>query len=352
MADPIPVFDGHNDALLRYIREDNYDFLQDDNAADGHLDMALAQAGHFAGGFFAVFIPNPPEHQIDARQHMTETGYHLPLPPEISAEYAHPVAMHMVARLFEVERRSEGKFKVVRTVDELEHCLQNGIMAAILHFEGAEAIDTDLHALEVFYQAGLRSLGPVWSRANAFGTGVPFSFPHSPDIGPGLTAAGKDLLQACNEMGILFDLSHLNEKGFWDVAKLSKAPLVATHSNVHVLCPSSRNLTDEQLAAIRTSDGVVGLNFSVAFLREDGKRETDTALEILVEHIDHLVDRMGVDHVAFGSDFDGANIPNKISTAAGLQNLIDVLRKTGYEDDALRKIAHQNWVRVLRKTWK
>ena len=100
-----------------------------------------------------------------------------------------------------------GGFKVVRTADELESCIHNDVMAAIFHIEGAEAIDEDLHALEVFYQAGLRSLGLVWSRPTIFGYGVPFRIPHSPDTGPGLTDAGKRLVKRCNQLGILVDLS-------------------------------------------------------------------------------------------------------------------------------------------------
>src|SRR5439155_17471941 len=151
-------------------------------------------------------------------------------------------------------------------------------LAAIMHIEGAEAIDPDLDSLEVFYQAGLRSLGPVWSRPNAFGEGVPFRFPGSPDTGPGLTPKGRELVRACNRLGILIDLSHLNEQGFWDVARLSAAPLVATHSCAHALCASSRNLTDKQLDAIKESDGMVGLNFAVCFLREDGANDADTPI--------------------------------------------------------------------------
>src|SRR5690606_14690302 len=101
--------------------------------------------------------------------------------------------------------------------------------------------------------------------------GVPFRFPASPDIGPGLTDAGKELVRACNRMRILVDLSHLNEQGFRDVMAISDAPLVATHSNVHALCQSARNLTGWQLGAIRESGGMVGLNFATGFLRADGR---------------------------------------------------------------------------------
>ena len=121
--------------------------------------------------------------------------------------------------------------------------------------EGCEAIDADLAALETFYAAGLRSLGPVWSRNNIFGHGVPFAYPMDPDTGPGLTEAGKRLVKACNRLGIMIDLSHITEKGFWDVAKLSDQPLVASHSNVHAITPVARNLTDRQLDAMRESQG-------------------------------------------------------------------------------------------------
>ena len=109
----------------------------------------------------------------------------------------------------------------------------------------------------------------------------------------------------------MIDLSHLNEQGFWDVAKLSDAPLVATHSNAHALCASSRNLTDKQLDAIKESDGMVGLNFAVGFLREDGDNDADTPIEVMVQHIDYLAERVGIDRVGFGSDFDGAKIPQR-----------------------------------------
>jgi membrane dipeptidase len=217
--------------------------------------------------------------------------------------------------------------------------------------EGAEAIDENLDALEVFYQAGLRSLGIVWSRKTIFAEGVPFKFPGSPDTGSGLTEAGKDLVRECNRLGMVIDLSHMNEKGFWDVAKLSSAPLVATHSNVHALCPTTRNLTDDQLAAVKDSAGMVGLNYAVSFLRPDGKSDTDTSLSIMADHIEYLVDKLGIDHVGLGSDFDGATVPAAIKDVTGTPKLLDELAKRGYDDAALRKIAHENWLALLERTW-
>jgi membrane dipeptidase len=218
--------------------------------------------------------------------------------------------------------------------------------------EGAEPIAPDLSNLEDWYERGLRSIGLVWSRPNDFAEGVPFRFPSSPDTGPGLTDAGRELVRACNRLGILVDLSHLNEAGFWDVAGLSNAPLVATHSNAHALCAASRNLTDAQLDAIRDSHGVVGVNFAVSFLREDGTLVQDTPITEIVRHVDYFVEHMGIDHVAFGSDFDGAEVPQALGGAAGLPKLVDALRDAGYDDDAVAKITHGNWLRVLRETWR
>jgi membrane dipeptidase len=230
--------------------------------------------------------------------------------------------------------------------------LADGTFAMIFHIEGAEAIDAELNALETLYQAGLRSLGITWSRPNIFASGVPFAFPSSPDTGPGLTDAGKRLVKACNELGILVDLSHLNEKGFWDVAELSSAPLVATHSGVHALCASARNLTDKQLDAVCASGGVVGVNFHVGFLRADGSRDgASTPLSEIVRHLDYMVERMGIDHVALGSDFDGAVMPGDLRDVAGLPKLMSALTAAGYDEAAQRQIAYGNWLRVLGQIW-
>jgi membrane dipeptidase len=259
-----------------------------------------------------------------------------------------------MARLFYLETASNGQIKVVRTAGELQDCLARGIFAIILHMEGAEALDVgnSLDTLEVFYQAGLRSLGPVWSRPNSFGHGVHYRFPHTPDTGPGLTEAGKDLVRACNRLGIMIDLSHITEQGFRDVASISDAPLVVTHSAVYALSHATRNLTDEQLEIIRATSGMVGLNFDVPNLRDDAHKETHTPLSVMVRHIDYLVEKLGIDGVGFGSDFDGGiTVCEEIRDVAGLPKLIAALRDAGYSDDALRKLTHENWLRVLKKTW-
>jgi membrane dipeptidase len=281
---------------------------------------------------------------------MTGGNYALPLAAPLSQEEARNSIVAELAILLKIERASLGSVARCKNVAEIRSAIERQALAVVVHLEGAEAIDGDLKFLEVLYAAGLRSIGPVWSRNNIFGHGVPFHFPSSPDLGDGLTAAGEGLVKACNEMKILVDLSHITEKGFWDVARLSKAPLVATHSNAHALCPSPRNLTDRQLAAIRDTGGMVGLNFATCFLRPDGSMRPDTEIELMVRQIEYLIEKLGEDHVGLGSDFDGAVVPEKIGSAAGLPVLFAALREKGVSEGVLSKLGSTNWLDVLERT--
>lgn len=347
----VPVFDGHNDVLLRLFRGGEgavRRFVEGEEK--GHIDLPRAVKGGFAGGLFAVFVPSS-EDFVDLDEMMRGARYDIPLPEQMPATPSLAVAVAMAAILYRIERRSEGRVRVCRDAAAIRACLEEGAMAAVLHMEGAEAIDADLAALDILHQAGLRSLGPVWSRPNIFGHGVPFRFPSTPDTGPGLTDAGRRLVRACNDIGVVIDLSHLNEQGFWDVAALSDAPLVATHSNAHAVCPHARNLTDRQLDAIAERRGLVGLNFATCFLRPDGQLNIQTGLDVMLRHLDHLIGRLGVDGVALGSDFDGAKIPAAIGDVVGLQDLVEAMRAHGYDEETLKKICHANWIGVLDRTW-
>ncbi|HEX9058465.1 MAG TPA: dipeptidase [Ktedonobacterales bacterium] len=353
-ATRLPIFDGHNDVLLNlYLPERGGGRSFFERSERGHIDLPRARDGGFAGGFFAAFVPNARGDDAPEKPEpeFTENGYMFPLAEAIDRTYAQRVAIGLTALLYRLEEESRGQVKVVRSAAEMESCLRDGTLAAVLHFEGAEAIDPELDYLYLFHAAGLRSLGLVWSRPNAFGCGVPFAFPRTPDTGPGLTDAGRELVRACNRLRIMLDLSHLNERGFWDVAELTNAPLVVTHACAHAISPTSRNLTDRQLDAVGESDGIVGVNFNVGFIREDGMPNADTPLTQIVRHVDYIANRIGIDRVAFGSDFDGATMPRELGDVAGLPTLVTALRAAGYDDAALRKIAYENWLRVLRKTW-
>jgi len=344
------IFDGHNDVLLRLWKKAH---AGDDPVAAfvggserAHVDLPRARAGGMAGGLSAIYVPSGELtlKQPDARGH-----YETPLSPPLEHGPSLAIAMEMAAIALRLERA--GAWRLCRSLADIERSIADGRFAAVLHLEGCEPIGSKLDELEVFYAAGLRSLGPVWSRNNIFGHGVPFSYPKSPDTGPGLTEAGVELVRACNRLGILVDLSHITEKGFWDVAKVSDQPLVASHSNAHSITPVARNLTDRQLDAIRESGGLVGLNFAVTMLRPDGRDRGDTPLSDMVRHVDYLVERLGIDGVALGSDFDGALIPQAIGSAAGLPKLVEALADAGYGGDDLDRLCRGNWMRVLGRAW-
>lgn len=335
-----PVFDGHNDTLLTLLEHPDRDFGT--RLSEGHVDVVRAREGGLAGGMFAMFAPDREGLRGVPAPVAGDRAPIGPLSPE--------VALRSTLRMFALLRRLEaaGHLRVCTSADEVEAAMAAGVLAAVPHLEGAEAI-VDFDVLEVLHALGLRSLGPVWSRPNAFATGVPFAFPGTPDAGTALTAPGRELVAACDRLRVVLDVSHLNEAGFWDLLARSERPVVASHSNVHALSASPRNLTDAQLDALAERDGLVGLNFAVGFLREDGANDADTPVETMVRHLDHLVARVGEHRVGLGSDFDGATVPRAIGDAAGLPKLVAALRAHGWSDDLLAKVTHRNWLALLRR---
>jgi membrane dipeptidase len=341
----IPVFDGHNDALTR---EGRIDLSQ--RSRQGHLDLVRMGEGGMRGGIFAIFTPSPGETGRPV-SFGAQGPYSEPLAEPVIHKVAAAHAQATAGYLLNLERR--GEVVIARSIADIDAARDAGTPpVAVMHLEGAEAIDDDLAELEAWYSRGLRSLGPVWSRPNAFAHGVPFAFPSSPDTGPGLTERGTALVAACAELGVLVDLSHLNEAGFWDVARLEPGPLVASHSGAHALCPASRNLTDRQLDAIGSSGGLVGIVFATPFLRVDFADDPDTPLALIAEHARYVADRIGVAHVALGSDFDGATIPSELGDAAGLPRVVAALQTAGFAREEIEAICWHNWRRALDVWWR
>lgn len=347
------IFDGHNDVLTRLldhpVNRAVDAFVQGDD--QGHIDLPRMLEGGMSGGMFALYVSSPPEDGSLNFDELCGDSYEVPLPPPLSVEYALPVALRQAGLLHRFVAQSSGRMKLCVSATEIEQTMNTGSVAAVMHLEGAEAIDDELLNLDILYQSGLRSLGPVWSRPTRFAHGVPFKYPGSPDTGPGLTDLGEKLIARCNELKILIDLSHINEKGFWDIARLSTAPLVATHSNVHAICPSTRNLTDDQLRAIRDSDGLVGVNLATSFLREDGQMRSDTSIDSVLRHMDYLINILGEDRVGLGSDFDGAVVPDTINTVSGLPALVAAMQNHSYSQELISKLCHRNWINVLHRVW-
>lgn len=344
------VFDGHNDVLLRLwanAAKGADPVVEFAGGIDsGHIDGPRARKGGLAGGLCAIYIPSD---GLVLKTPDENGHYTTPLSAPLERQPSLDIALEFAAIALTLDRA--GAWRLCRSTPDIRKAIKDGVFAAVLHMEGCEAIGPDLAALEVFHAAGLRSLGPVWSRHNIFGHGVPFAYPMSPDTGPGLTDAGFALVKECNHLGILIDLAHITEQGFWDVARTTDQPLIASHSNAHALTPVARNLTDKQLDAIRETRGLVGLNYATTMLRPDGQENAATPLSDMVRHVDYLIERMGIDCVALGSDFDGATIPEEIGDAAGNQRLIAALSAAGYGEGELAKICRENWLRVLGEAW-
>lgn len=337
-------FDGHNDLLLRLWvnHADNPVQAFFNGREQGHLDFPRMRQGGFAGGLFAVFVP--PVAWLAG-----ERGQEVTL---VQAQHdALAIAEAQIAILRQLAEASAGRARLCLSAADIEQCLQQDVLALVMHIEGAEMLDEELTLLDRFYQLGLRSIGPFWNLPNRFGVGVNGGFPGSPDTGEGMTAAGKALIRACNQRRLLIDLSHMNEKTFWQTAELNDAPLVATHSNAHALCAQPRNLTNAQLEAIAASNGFVGVNFGNAFLRADGQRNADTSLNEIVKHLCFLLDKLGEDRVGFGSDFDGISVPESLGDVTGMPALFNALTAAGIDADLQQKLAWRNWLRVLKRTW-
>lgn len=316
----VPIIDGHTDFLLS-LTTTGRSFLEESSV--GHVDLPRARRGHVGAMLTAVYLRN-----------------------EFLPQHALSETLSTVDLLKRTIAASNGQMELIRGHRQLVDCLERGVFGAILHYEGAEAIDPDFAVLRLSYELGLRSLGLVWSRPTIFAEGV-----GPTNEGRGLTGLGRQLVRECNRMGILVDVSHLNDPGFWDVVEVTERPFVASHSNVRSLCNHERNLTDDQIKALAAKGGLMGINYAVGFLVEGARRGSDVPLGVLVDHIDYIVNLVGVDHVALGSDYDGAGVPDALKDVAHDVVLVEELARRGYDEGAIAKICRDNWLRVLGDVW-
>ena len=338
-----PVFDGHEDFITQikprgavFGPRGGRDFFADgssqtdgehiEQSRRGHVDLPRAMRGGLGGCFTSIYLSNE-------RAEFAALAY----------------AMDEMNDVFRIADRSEGRFRICRTVAEVKAAWEADAFASVFMFEGADPISSSLKELRVFYEAGLRCLAPTWSRSTIFAHGVAFGG-HLPDTG--LTDAGRELVQQCNEMGIILDVSHINPAGFWDMLEASSEPVIATHSSVKAISPHVRNLDDDQIRALAKQGGTIGINFANIFLRPDMKGEADVALDLITSHFAHIVDLVGDEHVSFGTDFDGTDIPAVVGDATGLPVVLRALKAKGYSDARLERICHGNFLRVAEAVWR
>ena len=262
--------------------------------------------------------------------------------PDGKWEEAYQKVMEMVARM-ECETKENKKLKLIKTAKDLEYAEREELNLALLTVEEGGVLNGKRNRLEELYQRGVRLITLTWNYENCIG------YPNSrnaQEMQKGLKSFGKQMVEEMNESGMLVDVSHLSDGGFCDCIRLSKKPIIASHSNARALCAHPRNLSDEMLCALGECGGVVGLNFYPQFLQSDRSAEV---LDI-AKHGMHILQKAGEDSVALGTDFDGFEAgKNWIRGIEEIECVWDALKKAGMTERQLDKLSYQNVKRVLEE---
>jgi membrane dipeptidase len=306
------IIDLHCDVVCKMLEYPGLRFSSPDHRLD--VTVPRLKSGGVALQVFALYLP-------DELPKTPETAFRA---AELywSEVVAHPDIIP-VTRSSDLERLSE----------------ETGKIGAILSLEGVDALQGNFWALRLLHRLGLRLLGPTWNHANwaCDGAGEP--------RGGGLTRAGKQLVSECEKLGILLDVSHLSDRGFWDLAAVAQRPFFASHSNARTITNRARNLTDDQIRAIIAVDGIIGITFVPAFLTD----HQTAAIDDVLRHVEHICSLGGEKHIAFGSDFDGidrhvANLEHPGKYPALRQALL-----ARYPEDLVRGFLFENACRFLQK---
>ena len=277
--------------------------------------------------------------------------------PEMALRHA----LQQIGMLHWEMEESPGRFALCRSASEVKKAVEAGQIALLLSFEGVEPLGNDLALLRPFYELGVRFVGLTWSRRNYAADGCHFR-PVSEGIPGGLTAFGVQLVEEAERLGMIIDVSHLNDAGFTDVLKFAKKPFIASHSNCRALAGVMRNLTDDQIKALAARGGVMGLNNMIHFVYPSEK----TGLEIspakipdgkpryegLFEHIRHVTDLVGPDHIGFGFDlceFEKPETERNKSVFPTYRHVAPFIERVGREfsKEIAAKICGENWMRII-----
>ncbi|WP_034638814.1 dipeptidase [Desulfofalx alkaliphila] len=253
-------------------------------------------------------------------------------------------ALELIDFFYKECENSYNPIKLATNRNDIIGAVEDGKIAAVLAIEGGEALGGKLHMLSIYHRLGVRCLTLTWNGRNSIADGV-----GERRTNGGLTKFGVQVIKEMNRLGMLIDVSHLSEAGFWDVIKVTEQPVVATHSNCYALCKHPRNLTDEQIKAIAKGNGVVGLTLVPDFIDGEGQAN----LEKFLDHFDHIADLVGVDYIGLGSDFDGVDTTIiEVRCCADLPNITSGLLKRGYKESDIGKILGGNFMRVFDEVTK
>jgi membrane dipeptidase len=271
------------------------------------------------------------------------------------------VALDQVARLYAEVDAASDRFAICRTFDEIARARTAGKIALIITMEGVEPLGDDVDLVRAFYELGLRSIGLTHARRNAAASGAIFKPSGSPR--DGLTSFGRDLVRECERLGIIIDLAHINPKGFEEIVDLTSKPLIVSHANARKFYDIERNISDEQIKIVGQRGGVIGVN---AILVSPNRE--DSTVDRYVDHIEHIVDLIGIDGVGIGFDFCEylfdqlpaqvrADLEQKLTLPHFIpdltnhrhaSNLTAKLIGRGFRDEDIEKILRGNWLRILR----
>ena len=317
------VIDCHADTLLKqYLGPLTLTFSENLMQQENHVTKELLDKGGVDIQVFAIFVP--------------------PKLEKLGVE----ITLEMIALAKEMEKVG---FFLIKSKNELAKVKQiKNSTGMVLSMEGTVAFERNLNLLPIFYELGIRNIGLSWSRSNLFceGTGLYDSMNES----RGLTCQGRALVEEMEKLGIIIDISHLNEKGVADVTNITSKPFIASHSNAYNLCPVSRNLKDNQLEEIASANGVIGINFYPRFLSQNPEK---VSINNVIEHIIYIAELIGIDHVGLGSDFDGITItPKGLENAGKIKNIPPLLEKNGFSKTEISKIMGCNFQRVFTEVWK
>lgn len=322
------LVDGHNDTMMKVIDEETWlPIIDIGKSTDNHIDIPKLIEGGVHVAFFASFT----------------SGYYGNEAKSLSRNLA------LINALYFTAENNQDTFQIATTVDEIKEAVQDHKIAAVPTIEGAYAIDEKnyVELLKQFYDLGIRVIAPTWNYSNAIGEGCGKIYgdeDQTPSHG-GLTELGKKVVEEMNGLGQVVDVSHLAEETFWDIIKITNSPLIASHSGVYHLKNHQRNLKDSQLQAIKENGGVVGVVLFPKFLSD----KEEVYVKDVVDHMDYIVDLIGIDHVGIGSDFDGAAMPLDLEDSSKMYKITDELIHRGYSEADIKKIVGENMLRVLEE---
>lgn len=266
----------------------------------------------------------------------------------ISPKYCPNQALQECIRIIDTFHREIEKYHehiaIAKNHDDIIKNQQEGKISAILTIEGGDAVQGELSALRIFHQLGVRAMTLTWNHANQIADGV-----KDEGLNRGLTEFGIELVREMNRLNMMVDVSHLSERSFWDVLKVSESPVYASHSNVKKLCNHPRNLTDLQIKAIADKEGIIGINFYPAFVKENGK----VKVEDIAAHIQYIRKQVGVQYIGLGGDYDGIDeTPEGMEDILGYGELKIALRKQGFSISEIEKVYYENYISYFRKVVK